>query len=261
MCRARGCRSSPAGVDRYSGEGARGPRTRTPVTRTTTLRHAARLAVGLAAAGGALACQKQDAVAPPVPAAVFLVQGGNQSVQAGRELPNPIVLRVTDAAGLPVEKVPVGLVVATGGGAVNPASALTDASGEVRLKWQLGAGEASQSLTASSPGLEPVSVGAVGIVPSDLVVAQGNNQTARAGGVLPTSIVIRVVGAGNVPMAGVTVGFQVTAGGGVITPQSAVTSNLGEVTARWTLGATAGPQAISVTSGSLSPVAVSAIAQ
>ncbi len=218
------------------------------------------MAAGIVAGCTALACKPKETVAPPVPAALLLVQGGNQSVQAGRELPNPVVLRVTDVDGVPVVKVPVGLVVATGGGAVTPASALTDESGEVRVKWQLGPADAAQSLAASSPGVEPVTVLATGIVPTDLVVAQGNNQSARGGAVLPTQIVVRVVGAGNTPMAGVTVGFQVTSGGGVITPQSGVTSSLGEVTARWTLGAAPGTQQIAVTSGALSPATVTATA-
>ncbi|MBM3908960.1 MAG: hypothetical protein FJ363_12910 [Gemmatimonadetes bacterium] len=115
-------------------------------------------------------------------------------------------------------------------------------------------------LRASVPGLDPVKVFATAIVPTDIVVAQGNLQTAKVGAALPTSIVVRVVGSGNVPMANVTVLFQVISGGGSISPQSAVTNTLGEVTTKWTLGSVAGLQMAAASTGTLSPANLTATA-
>ena len=88
-----------------------------------------------------------------------------QSVQAGKELPNPIVLRVLSEDGRPVEAAQVGLVVATGGGSVNPGSAVTDANGEARGRWVFGPAAPEQTLKALVAGIEPATITATAIVP------------------------------------------------------------------------------------------------
>ena len=193
------------------------------------------------------------------PASLVLVQGGAQSGQAGRDLPNPIVLRLLDASGEGVPGVTVTLSVAAGGGAVTPPSDTTDAHGEFRAKWTLGPGAILQSLLAAAPGVTPVSIGATGLLPTQIILVQGNNQTAKTGTALTNSVIVRVVGSANVPMQGVTVGFQVVAGGGGMNPATVVTNALGEATTKWTMGA-AGTQSAYVSSGSLPTVSVSATA-
>ena len=49
-------------------------------------------------------------------------------------------------------------------------------------------------------------------------------------------------------------------GGGSLSPASAVTNALGEVTVRWTLGPQAGLQTASATAGSVGPITISATA-
>lgn len=198
-------------------------------------------------------CKKPLEVAPP--SALLLVQGGNnQQVQGGLELPVPIVVRVLGSDGKPVADFPVGFAVVQGGGTVNPGSALSDAAGEVKVKWTVGPNEIAQLLRASVPDVEAISISAIALLPSDLIVAQGNNQSAKAGAGLPNPIVVRIVGPGGVPMVGIAVAFQVTAGGGLISPQSGLTDKLGQVTVRWTLGSPAGLNSLAVTSGSLQPI-------
>jgi adhesin/invasin len=206
------------------------------------------------------ACGK-EVVASPTPGSLILVQGNNQQVQGGSELPNPVIIRVLSAEGSPIAKLPIGFSVVQGGGSVNPGSAPSDENGEVKVKWTVGPNEVAQLLRASVPGVEAVNVTAIALLPSDVIIAQGNNQMAKAGGPLPNPIVIRIVGPGNTPMKGIPVAFQVTAGGGLISPQSAITNALGEVTARWTLGGTAGSNSLAVSSGSLQPVSLLAIGQ
>ena len=205
-------------------------------------------------------CKKTVAVEPVVAAALTVVQGNYQSVQAGKELPVPIVLRVTDNGGTAMPGIPVSLVVSDGGGSVLPASGVSDAQGEYKARWTTGPTFAANRLVASVPGVDPVRIDAIGILPSDIVVAQGNNQSAKNGASLATSIVVRVVGSGNVPMSGVTVLFQVTGGGGAISPQTVVTNSLGEVVAKWTLGPSVGTQMAMVSASVLSPVVLTATA-
>jgi len=217
---------------------------------------AALLASSLAAAG----CGK-EVVAAPTPGSLVLVQGNNQQVQGGSELPNPVVVRVLGTDGAPIDNHPIGFSVIQGGGTVTPGSGFSDENGEVKVKWTVGPNEVAQLLRATVAGLEAVNVSAIALLPSDLIVAQGNNQVAKPGGALPNPIVVRVVGPGNAPMKGIAVAFQVVSGGGLISPQSGLTNALGEVTARWTLGGTAGTNTLAVSSGSLQPVALSATGQ
>src|SRR4051812_30403198 len=83
------------------------------------------------------ACSLLASAEPKVktPAEVVVVQGADQTAQAGRDLPTMIVFRVLDSAGVAIVGVPVSLSVASGGGAVTPASDTTDARGEFKAKW------------------------------------------------------------------------------------------------------------------------------
>jgi hypothetical protein len=188
-----------------------------------------------------------------------IVQGNQQVAAVGSLLPLPVVLRVVSASGAPVAQVPVQFSVQAGGGAVDPGTATSDANGEVRTRWTLGPTATSQLLMGTARGADTVNVAAVGIPPRELVVVQGNNQTARAGTLLGTAVVLRIIGGGNLPIPNQTVTFAVTAGGGSVAPQSAVTNAAGEVTVRWTLGPALGNQTMSATVGSIPPVALVAV--
>jgi len=194
----------------------------------------------------------------PSAARLTIVQGHQQSGAMGTALPSSVILRVLDTEGAPLGKIPVSFNVVTGGGTVDPGTVVSDANGEAKVKWTIGTQGVVQALSASAPGVDPVVIGATAIMPSDLVIAQGNNQVARVSTALPVQLVIRVTGGNNVPMPGITVAFSITSGGGSISPQSAVTNALGEVSVRWTLGSQVGPQSASITAGSLGPITVNA---
>ena len=193
------------------------------------------------------------------PASIVIAQGANQSVQAGRDLPTPIVFRVLDSADAPIAGVTVSLSVIAGGGAVTPASDTTNARGEFTAKWTLGPGAPDQAIVAAVAGVASVMVTATGLLPTTIVLVQGNNQTAKPAAALTNSIIVRVIGTNNTPMQGVTVGFQVLSGGGAMSPLTVVTNALGEATTKWTLGA-AGSNTALVTAGSLQSVQLSATA-
>lgn len=219
-----------------------------------------RLVVCATLAGVAMAaCAKKDATAPSAPTALTIVQGNLQVRQAGRRLPVPLVYRAVDAGGAGIKGVPIRFVVDQGGGSVDSASVTTDDAGEARVRWTLGMG-AAQVLLANAPGLEPVRATATPLFPTDIVIAQGNNQTARPAQTLPNPVVIRVLGQGNVPLDSITVALQVTAGGGAIAPQSVLTNALGEATVRWTMGPAAGTNSALVRAGTLEPVPIAATA-
>ena len=220
-----------------------------------------RFVIGLAGALALLlsaACQKP--VEPTPIAGIVVVQGADQAGQVGRALLTPIIFRAVDSTGKGVEGRTITLILGSGGGSVTPIAGETGATGELSAVWTLGPTATTQTLMATAPGLEPVAVQAVGLVPSQVVIVQGNNQSARVGTALPTQVVIRVLAAGNVPLIGITVALQVTAGGGSFTPASAITNASGEVTVRWTVGATAGANTASVQVSTLDPATISATA-
>ena len=196
----------------------------------------------------------------PVASKLTTVQGNLQVAAVGTALGTPVILRVLGSDGTPVPGVPVSFSVLAGGGVVDPGTVTSDANGEAKVKWTLGTLGAVQTLSAGAPGVDPVNLTATGVMPTDLVVAQGNNQFAKAGTALPVPMVIRVTGGNNVPIPGVTVALSITSGGGSISPQSAVTNALGEVSVRWTLGPQSGAQSATVTAGVLGPVAIGAVA-
>ena len=196
----------------------------------------------------------------PAASRLTIVQGHLQSAAAGTLLPTPVVLRVIGTDGAPLAKIPVSFNVLAGGGSVDPGTIVSDANGEVKARWTLGPSSQIQTLSGAAPGVDPVTLSANGVVPSDLVIAQGNNQTGKATTALAVQIVLRVTGGSNVPIPGQTIGFSITGGGGSISPQSAVTNALGEVTVRWTLGPQIGPQTAIASAGTLGPISISAIA-
>jgi Big-like domain-containing protein len=75
---------------------------------------------------------------------------------------------------------------------------------------------------------------------SRLVKLSGDGQTGAAGAQLPQALVAQAIDDGGNPVAGVTVAWTTTMGGGTVTPASATTGDDGKATATATLG-TSGP--------------------
>src|SRR3989454_4789121 len=86
------------------------------------------------------ACEKQAAapLQPSAPVSVQVVSGDLQSGPPGKELPNPLVVKVVDANGLPQSGQLVNFRVTSGGGSVFAGAALTSLSGIAQERWTLG---------------------------------------------------------------------------------------------------------------------------
>jgi hypothetical protein len=201
-----------------------------------------------------------DGTAVSGPAGITVVQGNDQVAQAGRPLATPIVLRVVDADGRGVAKQTATLIVATGGGVVDPATAVSDTNGEMRVRWTLGLATQAQTIQATVSGVSAVAVHATALYPRQVVLVQGGAQSGKVALPLKNDIVVRVVGPGNLPMVGVVVNFRVTEGGGAISVQSVSTNALGEVAVKWTMGAVAGANTLVASTGELAGVSIGAAA-
>ena len=96
---------------------------------------------------------------------------------------------------------------------------------------------------------------------TQIALNAGDAQTATAGTAVAAAPSVLVTDAWNHPVAGVSVTFAATAGGGSLTGATALTNASGVATVGgWTLGATAGANTVTATSAGLSgsPVSFSA---
>lgn len=98
------------------------------------------------------------------PASVETVSGDGQEERAGALLPEPVVVRATDAGGAPVEGVRVAFTLGDGHGTADPPAAPTDAAGLARTAWTLGEIPGAQTLSAVVNDVS-VRVGATAINP------------------------------------------------------------------------------------------------
>ena len=164
-----------------------------------------------------------------------LVSGGGQSAPAGATLAQPVVARVVASDGVGVGGVAVSFA-ASGGGTVTPASAVSDASGNVSTQWRLGPAAGAQTLTVTSTGLtgSPLTVNATAqaIVASKLVV--GTQPTNGVAGALLTPVsVVAQDASGNVVTnftGDVTVALGANPGGATLSGTTTVKAVAGVAT-------------------------------
>ncbi len=85
-----------------------------------------------------IACSGSDLTLPDqgLAAKIVIVRGDPQSAPAGSQLPDSLVVRVTDSKDRPVQGQVVGF--AAGAGTVVPATAATNADGRAGAVWVLG---------------------------------------------------------------------------------------------------------------------------
>ncbi|WP_392479074.1 N,N-dimethylformamidase beta subunit family domain-containing protein [Nostoc sp. C110] len=103
------------------------------------------------------------------------ISGDNQTGAAGTALTNPLVVQVKNGAGNAQSGVTVNFAVTSGGGSVSPASAVTDASGQVSTTLTLGANPGATSPVTNTVSATASSVGSVTFSAS--ASPSGNSQT------------------------------------------------------------------------------------
>jgi len=176
--------------------------------------------------------------------------GDNQTAPAGQQLTDSIVVQAQDLSGNGVAGRDVVWVVSGGGGSISAATTVTDAQGKAFVRWTLGTVAGPNSVTAAITGLPQVQFNANGTA-SQPTRIQALSSTTLSGPnstpVFPPPSV-RVLDANNNGVQGVTVTFQVTAGGGTVSDGTGsgasvtiATNSTGTATlTSWILGPTAG---------------------
>src|SRR3954447_10824439 len=217
------------------------------------LRTLSRALLSTAVAGLAACADSTGAKTGPA-AHVDVVSGNAQSGAVNTELPQPVVVKVTDAKGRVVKGQVVNFVVTAGGGHVSAGTATTDPSGLAQVLWTLGgvAGSpqalearavngtgqvlASAAFTATATPGAPAQAAAYGpsATSGDTVVA------GVVGSVVEDSFAVIVRDAAGNPVPGVQVAWAVTSGGGSITSPT-TTDASGVARTQWVLGTATGP--------------------
>lgn len=95
--------------------------------------------------------------------------------------------------------------------------------------------------------------------PTSIVIVSGSNQTANVSSPLDSTLVVQVFDAAHRPVSGVALAWAVTGGGSVQSPTT-TSGDDGKSTNKWTLAATPGTQAVTVTSPQMTGAAVSFLA-
>jgi adhesin/invasin len=95
------------------------------------------------------------------PAAVAVATGANQSARIGMALTDPIVFRVTNASGNPVQGVSLAFAIGSGGGSLSVASGTTDAQGNASTQLTVGTNLGANSVTATAQGIPAATANAM----------------------------------------------------------------------------------------------------
>lgn len=217
----------------------------------------------LAACGGG---GGDDAPPDRTPTAIVAQAGASQAGTVNLAVATLPAVRVTARDGSPVAGVAIRFEVVSGGGSVSGANTSTNASGVATVGgWTLGNTVGEQRLAARSAGLPEVSFSAMAAAaPGNGVLERAagtDGQTATAGTAVALVPAVRVSDAAGAPLAGVTVSFAVTAGGGSVINASAASDATGLASAGgWTLGTATGTQTLQASATGFAPTTFSATA-
>jgi Bacterial Ig-like domain (group 1) len=205
------------------------------------------------------------------PANILADSGSGQTGPAGSPLPSRLVARVTASDGLGVPGQWVRFSVGVGGGSLSPDSLLstdsvrTDSTGRAAVSLTLGNVAGLQTVVATTSKLpgknatfsETSTATGAGMV----AIVAGDQQTGVVGTALAVAPSVRVTDVQGNPVAGVTVTFAVTGGGGSITSPTPVTDASGiAAVGGWTLGPAVGLHTLTATVTGITPIQFVALA-
>src|SRR6266487_1507258 len=219
--------------------------------------------IGLLALALAAACGGGTGATPTSLAKAATATGDSQVASPSASLPAPFRVLVRDQDGNPLGNVDVTWSGVAGGGSIAPATSPTDANGIATATSTLGAGAGVQTSRASRTGLSgsPVTFTAFGEINGAMTIAaSGPTPTSVTDTVLSTiPVAVTVTNHTGAGVSGVIVSWSVSGGGGGLSQAVDTTDGSGVSSVNWTLGSTAGNQAVqaSVTGLAGSPITFS----
>ena len=211
------------------------------------VRHAVPMILSMLAALAFSGCGG-DPAGPATPARIDVVAGNDQTDSIEATLANPLRVRVVDAGGGAVAGVSVTWNAGAAAGSIAPVTSTTDASGETQGVWKLGTVSGQQFVTATAAGYSVQFRATVRAgTPTTMEDLSGGGDTAVYGALLPRLRILRFVDRRGNAVAGASVQWSITTGGGQFTPPSGTTDVDGRASSSWRLGGTPGTNTASVT--------------
>lgn len=211
----------------------------------------ATLAAFLAAAS--LQCSG-DTTEPTAAADLEMVSGNGQTAPAGTQLPQPLVVLVTDNAGNPVKGATVRWD-ANGAGSVSAGEVSTDADGHASVQRVLGPDAGQETTTASvgqSLSVTFTATATGGGTSAGIVITTNPPESALDGEVFDPSAqpVVQVTADGGAPAAGAEVTASITSGGGTLEGTTTATTDANGIASFGDLGIRGtGAQTLEFTAG------------
>src|SRR5512135_2553586 len=177
------------------------------------------------------------------PSQVLVSAGDNQVGPAGQELAAPLEVTVKDASGSPLSGITVAWATTSGGGTVTPSSTTT-ADGKATATRRLGPGAGAQTTTATVSGVTPATFHHIAQIQGATQIA-ANVGLTRSDSVLstvPFSVVVR--DQNSQAVAGVTVTWSLSGGGGNLRQPTSTTDASGIASVNLTLDQAAAPRSV-----------------
>lgn len=209
------------------------------------------LVVATAVACGDSGTSDPDPDPDTTPAALLIEGGNNQSAEVGVALGAPLIVRVENAAGDPLNGKTIDWSVESGGGSLGSSSSTTNAQGLAQATYTVGSAAGPNQVVASVRDATNLTVTFTAtandppdLVPAAITKVSGDAQSATVGQALANPLVVRVANAGNAGLQGITVNWTVNLGGGSLGSATSVTNAEGEASNTYTVGAAAGANAI-----------------
>src|SRR4029079_17655458 len=142
-------------------------------------------------------------------------------------------------------------VALAGGGSSDTTTSTTDAAGHASTTWTLGSSVETNTVQAvvSGVGSATFTAHAAAGAPAHIRIISGSNQSGQVGIQLGANLVVSVEDGDGNAVAGATVAWQVTEGGGGVAPATSTTSASGQASTEWTLGPATGGQKVRASAG------------
>ncbi|HUQ20423.1 MAG TPA: Ig-like domain-containing protein [Gemmatimonadaceae bacterium] len=200
---------------------------------------------------------------PRLPKSIEVV-GTLTTGTAGLPLATAPTFTVRDASGAVMGDVPVTITVTSGGGTLTGSPTTTASGGPTSIgTLTLGKIAGPNVITVTVGNLEPLIITVVGVAgpPASIAIVAGNNQSVVGGAQLPAPLVAQVRDQFGNGVAGATVAFNVTSGGGTVSPATATTDASGNAGGEiWKVGKSVIPQTLIASTGSFTAAATATVA-
>jgi hypothetical protein len=209
-----------------------------------------------ASAAGVTSPSFAETVTATAVASMALSSGNNQTVTAGTQFSQPLVVTLADQYSNPVSGASVTFDDNGAGGHFSATPVNSNSNGEATVNYTAAtkAGKVSVSASAgtvTSPSFaETVTATAV----ASMALSFGNNQTATAGTQFSQALVVTLADQYSNPVSGASVTFSDNGAGGSFSTDPVSTNSNGQATVNYTASTKAGSVSVSASASGVSSV-------